>query len=396
MWAARPVRVVQHAPGTYAVHNSRVFEDTRDLVLNWQVQRNGEVVETGDVNPIIAAGASEMFKIDQANLADETAEWHILLTWRLRDATAWAAAGHTVAWDQFELAKPTTAAATPSKSAELNLVASSDGRVEAVELNRGQPVISSWITPCVWRAPTDNDGGKPGSRPLFQNTAAKWVAYGLHALQPGPVRRVGVFEESDVLFAHQQDWIGEAGEALRHQQIWRKASGHYAIEERFRIPEAWEDLPRVGIRFEVPDSFQSLEWFGLGPDESYPDRKSAQTVGRWRGLVADQYHPYVRPQEYGAREQCRWFRLTDAAGEGIEIGLPQPLSFTVRPFTDAALNEAETLAELPKPGEAEVHIDVGMRGLGTAACGPDALPPYLLGPGDYQFTWTLKATSLKR
>ena len=163
------------------------------------------------------------------------------------------------------------------------------------------------------------------------------------------------------------------------------------IEERFSVPEAWKDLPRVGIRFEVPEAFQSLEWFGLGPDESYPDRMSAQTVGQWRGAVADQYHPYVRPQEYGAREQCRWFRLLDQAGEGIEIGLPEPMSFTVRPFHDAELNEAETLAELPKPGTTEVHIDIGMRGLGTAACGPDALEPYLLGPGEYQFTWTLRA-----
>ncbi|MEO1660206.1 MAG: glycoside hydrolase family 2 TIM barrel-domain containing protein [Pseudomonadota bacterium] len=396
MWAARPMRATSIAPGVYELQNRRVFEDTSDLILTWQVQRNGDVVETGEVRPIIAAGAAEVLKIDQAGQADDTAEWHILLTWHLREATAWAAAGHVVAWDQFELAKPARAPGSPSESAPLNLVASSAGAVEAVELGSGEPVISSLFTPCLWRAPTDNDGGKPGSRPLFQNTAAKWVTYGLNALQPGPVEALSERDDQDVLFAYRQDWTGEAGEALRHQRIWRQRLDHYAIEERFTIPDAWEDLPRIGIRFEVPADFQTLEWFGLGPDESYPDRKSAQTVGLWRGHVADQYHPYVRPQEYGAREQCRWFRLTNAAGEGIEIGLPQPLSFTVRPYSDAVLNEAETLAELPQPGATEVYIDVGMRGLGTAACGPDALPPFLLGPGVYQFNWTLKGVSTER
>lgn len=60
--------------------------------------------------------------------------------------------------------------------------------------------------------------------------------------------------------------------------------------------------------------------------------------------------------------------------------LPEPLSFTARPHHDAVLNEAETLAELTPNETTEIHIDAAMRGLGTAACGPDALPQFLIGP----------------
>ena len=107
--------------------------------------------------------------------------------------------------------------------------------------------------------------------------------------------------------------------------------------------------------------------------------------------MAEQYHPYVRPQDYGAHEQTRWFQLVNASGIGAYIGFPRPLSFAARPHRDADLNDAETLAELATAEATEVHIDAAVRGLGTAACGPDTLKPYRVGPGTYRFQWTLQS-----
>jgi beta-galactosidase len=39
---------------------------------------------------------------------------------------------------------------------------------------------------------------------------------------------------------------------------------------------------------------------------------------------------------------------------------------------------------------AVVHLDAAHRGLGTASCGPDTLPEYLVGPGIYRWSWTLE------
>ena len=316
MWAARPVISIQTAPGVYQLQNRRVFEDTSDLVLTWQLQRDGEPVQSGELSPVIAAGQTETISIELPEALDASSEWHVLLTWRVRGATDWCEGGHIVAWDQHQVSAATVSS-QKEEAVSLRLQSNTAGEVEAVKLPNNKQVICSTITPCLWRAPTDNDGGKPGSRPLFQNIAAQWVEYGLNALKPGALQPIMDLEDESVLRAYAQDWAGSNGEILRHQRLWRRGLDGDVIEERFFVPEAWKDLPRVGIRFEVPEAFQSLEWFGLGPDESYPDRMSAQTVGQWRGAVADQYHPYVRPQEYGAREQCRWFRLLDGAGEVI-------------------------------------------------------------------------------
>ena len=42
-------------------------------------------------------------------------------------------------------------------------------------------------------------------------------------------------------------------------------------------------------------------------------------------------------------------------------------------------------------GNAVVHIDAAHRGVGTASCGPDTLPQYLVGGGTYTFGWTVRA-----
>ena len=139
-----------------------------------------------------------------------------------------------------------------------------------------------------------------------------------------------------------------------------------------------------------PGRFDRLSWCDPGPDESYPDRCAAQTVGRWTSTLAQQHHPCVRPQEHGAHEKARWLRLADGAGAGFEILFPDPLGFAARLHHDADLTEAETLAELTARDRAGIHIDAAMRGPGAAACGPDPLPQYRVGPGTYAFTWLLR------
>ena len=45
---------------------------------------------------------------------------------------------------------------------------------------------------------------------------------------------------------------------------------------------------------------------------------------------------------------------------------------------------------VPRPGYV-VHIDAAHRGLGTASCGPDTAPSYLVPPGVHRWSWTLRA-----
>lgn len=404
-WAARPFVSQLIGPARIQVSNRRALQGSNDVQLVWRVRRNGVPVEDGTLTPDIAAGEIAEIDIPMTASVSRDAEWHLDLEWQTLESTSWSSDGHIVAWDQVSLSsidapellqtKPPSAAAT-SLGAErlqvgdLSLQFDEAGTVQSVSAG-GAPMIVSPITPSVWRAPTDNDGGKPGARPLFQNRTAEWVGYGLNQLVPGDPEVRSHVDDGERVIMSVRDWEGAEGQLLQHTTLIRVAGDQVIFDETLVIPDAWKDLPRVGVRFEVASALGTLDWFGPGPDESYPDRCRAQTIGIWRSSVADQYHPYVRPQEYGAHEQARWFRLS-GQGAGLRIDLPRPLSFTARPHHDDALNAAETLAELAPSKSTEIHIDAAIRGLGTAACGPDTLPEYCVGAGTYQFRWQLSAT----
>lgn len=400
-WAARPVTAALSGTDAILLHNRRTFADTSDLTLHWTLQENGAAIETGTLSPQIKAGESQAIPLP----AKQTGET-FLLEWKLTADTPWADAGHTVAWDQLTLCEFKQTAAPsfppiPTPAFTDNTLAhgptqisfAPDGTISTIQLNN-VPVILTDPEACLWRAPTDNDGGKPleeaAAQPFRLSNTMRWVGYGLNALEQGPVKRTMERNGDRVRLHLHRTWQGADGETLIHETLWTLTKNGASITERLQIPKIWQDLPRVGIRFETPKSLDQLAWHGLGPDESYPDRKSAQTFGHWQTAIADQYHPFARPQEHGNHEQSQSFTLRSETGEGIEISFPRPLAFTARAHHDHALNEAQTLAELAPSPTTEIHIDIATRGLGTGACGPDVRAPYKVHGGTYVFEWSLR------
>ena len=164
--------------------------------------------------------------------------------------------------------------------------------------------------------------------------------------------------------------------------------GGFVVEESIDLPATLSDVARVGTVLEVVAGLEQLEWFGRGPHETYPDRRRGARVGRWRSSVTEQYVPYVRPQENGGRADVRWLQLTEASGRGLRLALDQPRQVSVTHFRAMDLATATHDVELAPRAESVVHLDAAHRGLGTASCGPDTLPEYLIPPGPHRWTWS--------
>ena len=155
------------------------------------------------------------------------------------------------------------------------------------------------------------------------------------------------------------------------------------------VTVAFGDLPRAGAVFETVAGLDRLDWFGPGPGECYPDRRFGARVDRHSAPVDALFTPYVRPQESGGRFGMRQFTLTGPAGS-LTVHLDDDRrQVSVNRYRAADLAAARHHNELvPRPG-CVVHVDGVHRGLGTASRGPDTLPPYLIGPGTYTWSWTL-------
>ena len=401
-WCARPMSAEHLGGRRVRITNRRHFCDSSDLRLEWRLTENGVMVERGGLKPIIEAGKSKTVTIPFTTKLDRSSDWHLNLSWHLKKKTDWADAGHMVSWDQctlltrsfslaeYQVPRKKPAAVREIRHAKSRIALDSQGAIETIEINN-RMVINSDVRVSLWRAATDNDGGKLDWRADFPSKRLDWLALGLKDLKLDS-RTVSVASiDAGQQLRLDRLYKNPDNTTLHHTTVWTLSAESIQADETIRVPTAWKDLPRIGIRFEVPQEFEKLEWYGLGPDESYSDRHAAQTMARWSSTVGDQYHPFAVPQEHGAHHAAQSMSLTDKNHGGLNIQFGQPLSFSARRCFDEDLYAAQTLAELKMRDNTEVHLDVAMRGLGTAACGPDVAPEYQLHGGRYNFSWMIKS-----
>ncbi|MDX1676094.1 MAG: beta-galactosidase domain 4-containing protein, partial [Longimicrobiales bacterium] len=193
-----------------------------------------------------------------------------------------------------------------------------DGTLSSLRF-RGEELILRAPMPNFWRAPIDNDWGNglPRRALLWRNagTARELVDARVTRESPGVVR----VRFDYVLLDHEGD------PAADYTSVYTVlGSGDVLVANTFakRSPELPE-LPRMGMNLQLPASFDAMTWLGRGPHENYWDRKTAADVGRYSGSVAEQYVPYIRPQENGYKTDVRWVALTRGDQVGLlAVGMP--------------------------------------------------------------------------
>jgi beta-galactosidase len=377
---AAPVRVSATPEdlraGRLTLHNRQDFRDLSWLRAHVEVDVEGDKVHAAEL-PLPALGPGEDAVVQVSELDGPLVgfgEAWLTVRFVTAQAEAWADPGHEVARAQLALrpapAQPITFASSPAAGAR-SLV-DADGLL-VHELLAAPPQLS------IWRAPTDND--------RIPGLAVAWERLGLADL----TRTLSTIEERGGAVVVRSAYRTAAGIEVPHEMVVTPlAGGAVRIDETAVIPDALPDLARVGTVLELAAGLDRVEWFGRGPHETYPDRRRAGSVGRWRATVDNLFTPYVRPQESGGRADVRWIALADASGRGLRITLDVPRQVSASRYRAKDLAIATHHGELVPRPVAVIHLDAAHRGLGTASCGPDTLPEYLVGPGTYRWSWVLE------
>ncbi|MFN2470921.1 MAG: glycoside hydrolase family 2 TIM barrel-domain containing protein [Gaiellaceae bacterium] len=402
---ARPVRVepVDLARGRFRIRNLHDFADLARYRATWELTVDGDVVEGGEL-PALRVPPSEAREVELELDSSAVGERFGTFRFFLRRPTAWAPAGHEVAWQQFPLpsrARRRTrirAARSTAESGEA-IVLEADAARAVVDTNTGllsqlradgRDALLAGPRLQLWRAPTDNDGlrllPERAHGPLW-----RWLELGLdrleHRLQAIRPTREGV----EVI--HCASGRARWSDAVHRQRYRLLASGELLVENEVLLGPDLRDLPRVGVVLALPPGLERLEWFGRGPWESYPDRMSSAVVGRFRSTVTDQYVPYIVPQEHGHRSEVRWLSLTGEDGFGIEIEGRPALGFSASHFTAGDLYAARHTCDLEPRAEVVLALDHVQRGLGTASCGPDTSTRHRLMASAYRFAYVVRIAS---
>ncbi|WP_227356618.1 beta galactosidase jelly roll domain-containing protein [Haladaptatus salinisoli] len=138
-------------------------------------------------------------------------------------------------------------------------------------------------------------------------------------------------------------------------------------------------IGRVGVQLELRDSLQQFNWYGRGPQETYPDRKTGTKVGVHGGTVADQYVPYVRPQDYGNKTDVQWATLTDGSGGLAAFGHPS-LNVSAHHISPENLDRALFDYQIEDGDAVTLNLDHAVTGVGGTPI--QTLPEYRVVPDD--------------
>ncbi len=407
------------AKGRVNVRNFDAFRDLGDwLEARWFVEVDGLPVAKGDCGPLkVAPGktATVALKGFKRPSVPAGAEAFVTIEAVTKAKQSWGPKGHVVAWEQLALESPRVRKSASPKVRPLPpvIVAEEDaataklvagdvavavdkarGRILSVAVG-GKTVVSAGPEFNLWRGPTDNDGVKAAGPGVYSNPnkpLGRWGLAGLNNLAETLVaadfRKVaGGYEVSATrTFAGKDPKLP----ITVAEKVVVGAGGVLEASATFDVPEALADLPRLGFRWEVAPGFEDLQWFGLGPRESYIDRKQGSRIGLFASTVDGQFYPYVLPQENGNHEETRWFALRDRAGVGVKFAADgKRFGFSALHVTPEDLTAALHTNEVSRRAETCVLVDAAQRGVGTASCGPDTLPKYRLHAGKTMLRYTV-------
>ncbi|MGO1599297.1 MAG: glycoside hydrolase family 2 TIM barrel-domain containing protein [Brachybacterium sp.] len=246
----------------------------------------------------------------------------------------------------------------------------------------------------LYRAPVDNERARTRA-PL----EARWKRIGLdHArrrlveISTEPVARDS--DEGIVLVVRSR--IGLDGSALGADVTERWTGDGEGIDVDVTVtPSAfWPTdlpLPRIGWTFALPSAPDQVVYEGFGPHESYPDTGGGTTFSRWSSSLADLQVPYVFPQENGNRAGTVRATLTGRRGPALTMRAPEGLGLAVRPWSTAELDARAHDGALRPEGRTWVTLSSALHGVGSAACGPEPLPQYVLPARQERFGFRLAA-----
>jgi beta-galactosidase len=134
-------------------------------------------------------------------------------------------------------------------------------------------------------------------------------------------------------------------------------------------------LARVGMSLTLDPTLCSVQYFGRGPHENYPDRKAASEMGVWKTTAKDNPFSYIFPSENGNKTNCHWLTLLDAKGRGLcivtdhkgdDICQDRGFNFSVGLHSQQELHAARHTYDLPprKNGVAPVYINIDHKIMG--------------------------------
>ncbi|WP_135455966.1 beta-galactosidase [Vibrio echinoideorum] len=377
-------KLVSVSPLIIDIRSEYLFKASSVETLNWNITRDGIVQCNGSIELLVEPESSVQIELDGVRVSEvANALNHINLEVELNADTAWANKGHVTAIEQFTLPTP------PQLMLDANLsqyppqvietdtqltVIGDDYQVEFSVLTgtlerwqvKGAEQLASGIRDNFYRAPLDNDIGVSEANRVDPNSwIARWQAMGLDRLTPECIDFSCSTQQNSVSVTARIAHLVEG--QVRLLSTWQYqmfADGEVNIEVHVQAAKGLPSLPRVGLTFALNNVPNSVEWFGRGPHENYPDRKMSAQMGRYQQSIEQMHTPYIFPSDSGLRCDVREAKIGEFEVKGN-------FHFSVSRFGQQQLQQAKHTCDLIEQEQLFVYVD----GLHMGVGGDDSWTP---------------------
>jgi beta-galactosidase len=426
--SGQPVKIepVDVENGKVKITNRHEFKNLNELVGMWQLSVNGDTIQRGFFELDLPAGQSVVDSIPfRMPTIEADSECILTVSFLLKEKTNWADAGHEIAWDEMIVETPVYKKEKVVLKGKVNasenkneVIISGDtykyvinkktGEFASLQFNgieylEGGPAFN------VWRAPLANDVDPWGSEsfkhknytPGFGRSIDNQLrTLGMRDLisqvdeievtkksDSKIVVRIKAFSNSS-LPANLVMKTGNGISAFERNEIWTFLSdGTIELDQEIVPHGPMPDmLQKIGLQFQLPKQFSNVEWYGRGPFENYPDRKTGAKIGHYLSNANEMYVPYIFPQEHGNRCDVRWLKVQNEDGKGLLISGDELLNFSMHKYTTDNLDRAVYTYQLKESENTILNVDYEVTGVGETAT--RQLQRYRVMPhaGNYKLT----------
>lgn len=343
--------------------------------LHWQLMQDGKALGRGGEIVIpqgIEPGKTTWLNVPALPRYDATRDVRLNLSVTLKEHTLWADAGFEVYHQQIVIAEHPEAIAQAQRPRGSKAL-TQDSLFQLLSRNAMLQV---------WRAPTDNDK-------MFGNWLAKeWKKQGLATPTRTTLRDEKVVEGLDSEECSTQyttsDRYQYANGSIVVTSVWSlKRDGSIDLRQTYQPEGQLPDLARLGVQLRLPAALEQLTWYGMGPDETYPDRLAACQMGLWHSTVTEAYTHYPMPQDGGNHSHTTLLQLLDHRGHGLCITVldgMKDFTYQALHYTPDELDAATHDFELKGTDDVILNLDCAVLGIGNSSCGPAVLKEYSIDP----------------
>lgn len=377
------ISILFEKEGKFTVVNKNLFANTDRFRCVAVLQKNGVVVKKQEIETAVPPLSTKDYEIpfailradDKDQKKDTDAEYTLTVSFRLKEDMSWADAGHEVAFGQKIYKK------IPAFHASEKPIRVVHGKVNIGVKGEdfdclfsmlsgglvsyryaGKEMIEKIPMPNFWRAPVDNDNGSMAPARYAQwKIASMYISHRNGGMFDNVPTKV---EEKDNTVTVTYTYFMPTTPASKCQVAYT-VFGDGTIETKLMYDpvEGLPDMPEFGMMFWFNADYDNLTWYGMGPDETYADRRHGAKLGIYSNKVADNMAKYLVPQECGNKVGVRYARLVDAKGRGMMFEGDE-LSFSALPYTPHELENAAHVYELPQVHHTIVRVALAQMGVG--------------------------------